>query len=136
MRIIFMGPNGLTVAKISMATYDMEEQFIYMSIDDMNLIRTEIRVYNIGSQLANEILNELYNLKSLPSKDSRYNNAYDDIYQHTVNNNDWNFGWVFYDSRFNLKGCEDEELLKFICRIFHPIVRNENGCWKGLLNKF
>ena len=60
MRVIFMGPNGLTVAKISMATYDMEEQFIYMSIDDMNLIRTEIRVYNIGSQLAKEILNELY----------------------------------------------------------------------------
>ncbi len=82
-----------------------------------------------------DFLNELYNLKSLPSKDSRYNNAYDDIYQHTINNNDWNFGWVFYDSRFNLKGCEDEELLKFICRIFHPIVRNENGCWKGLFER-
>ncbi len=60
MRVIFMGPNGLTVAKISMATYDMEDKFIYMAIADSNLIRTEIRIYNIGSQLAKEILNELF----------------------------------------------------------------------------
>lgn len=80
-----------------------------------------------------DFLNELYDLKNLPSKDGRFDNAYDDIYQHTINNDDWKLGWVFYDSRFNLKGCEDEDLLKFICKVFHPSVRSENCCWKGLL---
>lgn len=88
--------------------------------------------YN-GSVSEFDFLSDLYDLKNLPSKDNRYNNAYDDIYQHTINNDDWNHGWVFNDSRFNLKGCEDEELLKFICKVFHPSVRSENGYWKGLL---
>ena len=80
-------------------------------------------------------LGALYQLEKMPSSDHRFNNARDDIYQHTVNNDDWKLGWVFYDSRFNLKECEDEELLKFICRIFHPTVRNENACWKGFLDR-
>lgn len=80
-------------------------------------------------------LSELYQLEKMPSLNHRFNNALDDIYQHTVKNDDWELGWVFYDSRFNLKECEDEELLKFICRIFHPTVRNENACWKGFLDR-
>ncbi len=52
---------------------------------------------------------------------------------HKVNNDDWNYGWVFNDSRFNLKSYEDKESLKFLCRVFHPSVRDEKGCWKGLL---
>ncbi len=80
-----------------------------------------------------DFLSDLYQLDKMPSLDPRFSNAKDDILQHTVNNDDWNLGWVFYDTRFNLKGCEDEELLKFICKVFHPSVRSENGCWKGLL---
>ena len=80
-----------------------------------------------------DFLSDLYQLDKIPSSDRRFSNAKDDILHHTVNNNDWNLGWVFYDSRFNLSGCEDEELLKFICKVFHPSVRSENGCWKNLL---
>jgi hypothetical protein len=70
-----------------------------------------------------EFLSRLFDLKSLPSRDHRYHNAYGDIVQHTINNDDWQSDWIFYDDRFNLLGCEDETLLRFLCETVHPIVR-------------
>jgi hypothetical protein len=89
-----------------------------------------------------EFLSRLFDLKSLPSRDGRFRNAYGDIWQHTVNNNDWQSDWIFYDGRFNLLGCDDEILLKFLCETLHPVVRPEtdeadkllqmyNGCLKN-----
>lgn len=42
-----------------------------------------------GNQAEPDFLARIFDLKSLPSRDYRYTNAYDDIYQHMVNNNDW-----------------------------------------------
>ena len=81
-----------------------------------------------------DFLSDLYQLDKMPSLDHRFTNAKSDILQHTVNNDDYKQGWVFYDARFNLKDCDDEELLKFICKVFHPSVRSENSYWKGLLD--
>lgn len=81
-----------------------------------------------------DFLSDLYQLDKMPSLDHRFSNAKDDILQHIVNNDDYKQGWVFYDARFNLKDCDDEELLKFICKVFHPSVRSENSYWKGLLD--
>lgn len=81
-------------------------------------------------------LSRLYNLASMPSSDSRFKNALGDIRQHTVKNDDWDSGWVFSDSRFNLSAGEDEIFLDFLCEMFNPIVRNENQPWKKFLNKF
>lgn len=39
----------------------------------------------------------------MPSNDSRYANAEEDIIQHTVNNDDWQYCWVFEDKRFPLQ---------------------------------
>ena len=84
-----------------------------------------------------EFLQRLYPLKNMPSNDSRYKDAYGDIYQHTVNNDDWENGWVLYDNRFRLtQGNDDEPLLRFICEMFNPYVRNENTAWGDYLNKF
>lgn len=82
-----------------------------------------------------DFLSNLYDLEQLPSTDNRFRNAKDDIHQHTVNNDDWNFGWVFYDSRFNLKECDDVILLNFLCMVFHPAIRVENGYWKCFLDR-
>jgi len=72
-------------------------------------------------------LNRLYDLETLPSKDYRYETASGDIYQHRINNFDWKDDWIFYDDRFNLLRGSDENFLKFLCEIIHPIVRaNEN----------
>lgn len=74
-----------------------------------------------------DFLNRLYDLKKLPSRDYRYNNAYEDIYKHMVINNDWEFDWVFSDTRFNLMHTEDDEYLKFIAEILHPAVRMDEN---------
>jgi len=74
-----------------------------------------------------DFLNRLYDLKSLPSRDYRYTNAYDDIYKHMVMNNDWETDWVFTDTRFNLMHCNDEDFLKFLAETLHPAVRMDES---------
>jgi len=80
-----------------------------------------------------EFLSRVYDLESLPSHDHRFDNAYSDIWQHTVNNDDWPGDWILYDSRFNLLGCEDESLLRFLCETIHPVVRPDTHEAEGLL---
>ena len=70
-----------------------------------------------------DFLARLYDLQTLPSFDSRYKDAAGDIYQHRVNNFDWDDDWVYDDRRFNLMGGSDEVLLRFLCEIVHPVVR-------------
>jgi len=70
-----------------------------------------------------EFLSRLYDLEKLPSSDSRFKDAAGDIWQHRVNNYDWQDGWVFDDWRFNLRDGDDEILLRFLAEIVHPVVR-------------
>jgi hypothetical protein len=72
-----------------------------------------------------QFLTRLYNLTEMPSTDHRYDNAADDIWKHRVMNNDWANDWVFYDSRFNLINAPDEEFLRFLCEMLHPVVQPE-----------
>lgn len=90
--------------------------------------------YNYFGRLEErEFLQRLYDFTRMPSLDTRYHNAEEDIWQHTVNNDDYPFCWVFEDERFQLKTGSDEIYLKFICEIFHPTVRDEKGYWKEFL---
>lgn len=77
-----------------------------------------------------DFLKRIYDLKSLPSYDSRFSNAEGDTYQYTISNDDYLYGWVFKDECFQLENGDDETYLKFICEIFHPVVRDEKGYWK------
>lgn len=72
-----------------------------------------------------DFLSRLFDLKQLPSRDYRYSNAYDDIYQPMVMNNDWESDWVFTDTRFNLMHTNDESYLNFLEETLHPAVRME-----------
>lgn len=80
-----------------------------------------------------QFLERLYELKNMPSLDSRYSDAEGDIRQHTVNNDDYPFCWVFSDERFQLSNGTDEVYLRLLCEIFHPVVRNEKSYWKEFL---
>lgn len=82
-----------------------------------------------------DFLARLYNLDEMESLDSRYLNARDDIWHHTVNNDDYPFCWVFEDERFSLKVGSDEIYLRFMCEIFHPAVRIEQGDWREFLSE-
>lgn len=70
-----------------------------------------------------DFLSRLYDLEDLPSTDSRYKTASGDIYQHRVNNWDWENDWVFTDKRFSLLTCSDENFLAFLAETIHPVVR-------------
>lgn len=83
-----------------------------------------------------EFLNRLYPLKKMHSTDSRYNNAEEDIYIHTITNPyDYPDDWLFTDDRFSIFNGSDEELLTFICEIFHPEVRDDSKNWKIIFDK-
>jgi len=83
-----------------------------------------------------DFLNRLYNLSELPSYDSRYKTAAQDIWQHTINNDDWGDFWFLDDSRFQLTEGEDSYLLDFLSEMFHPVVRNEEQPWYEFLVLF
>lgn len=72
-----------------------------------------------------DFLARLFDLKSLPSTDGRFKDAYGDIWQHRINNFDWDDYWVFNDTRFNLLHGEDEMFLRFLCETLHPVVRTD-----------
>ena len=72
-----------------------------------------------------EFLSRLYDLSKMLSTDSRFKDANGDIWQHRVNNYDWDDNWVFSDDRFNLMHCDDATFLQFLCEMLHPIVRSD-----------
>lgn len=92
-----------------------------------------------GSLEEPQFLSRMYDLKYLPSNDRRFPDAAGDIWQHRINNNDWEAHWVFYDSRFELMNGDDEVLLKFLAETVHPIVRpdvTESQKLVQLFNKY
>lgn len=84
-----------------------------------------------------DFLARIYDLDNMPSTDHRFSNASGDIWQHTVNNDDWDAYWYFSDSRFQLSnGNDDKYILRFICEMLHPAVRDEKSSWRIYLEKF
>lgn len=81
-----------------------------------------------------DFLKRLYNLADWESQDSRVDNAEEEITMHTYNG-DYPDDWIFEDERFQLFDGEDNILLNFICEVFHPEVRDENGAWERYLEK-
>ena len=79
-------------------------------------------------------LARLYELDALPSTDHRYKDAFGDIYQHRINNHDWEHDWVFTDPRFNLS--DDQALLRFLAETLHPMVRPDQGDVAELLEMY
>ena len=76
-----------------------------------------------GGQNHASLLMRIYDLKSMSSTDHRYGNAHDDIWQHTVNNDDWENDWVYTDRRFQLLDGTDQIFLSFLQLVLSPKVR-------------
>lgn len=60
-------------------------------------------------------LNEIWDLKSMPSEDDRFNDAERDIIQHTINNHDWDLRELFEK---RLKVLESEEKFRRFLEVF------------------
>jgi len=84
-----------------------------------------------------DFLSRIYDLDQLPSHDGRFENAKEDIRQHTIYNpGDWNPNWIFDDERFNLLHCPENEFLRFLCEMIHPKVRPDTKEAQSLLKMF
>ncbi|MFA5835156.1 MAG: abortive infection family protein [Bacteroidota bacterium] len=100
--------------------------------DEMSIAK----LWYYGNKTEPEFLARLFDLKGLPSRDYRYKNAYDDIYQHMVNNADWDDNWIYTDPRINLLRCDDDTYLKFLSATLHPLVRTNQDDVTKLLEIF
>ena len=66
----------------------------------------------------------MLDLKSLPSEDDRFKNAYDDAFQHLVNNYDWEYEYVITE-RFNI--VDDPEIFtSFLNKVINPDIRRND----------
>ncbi len=84
-----------------------------------------------------EFLERIYDLESIKSYDSRFENAAGDIWQHRVNNpEDWSNDWVFDDPRFDLQRGSSDVFLRFLCEIVHPVIRPDRNEALRLVQQF
>jgi hypothetical protein len=99
-----------------------------ISIQTRQRIADQMRLEELnfyGNLNEASFLARLFDLKSMKSNDRRFNNAYEDIHQHRVNNYDWDHDWLYFDPRINLMHIEDETYLRFLSETLHPSVRND-----------
>ncbi|MDW3649473.1 MAG: abortive infection family protein [Bacteroidia bacterium] len=89
-----------------------------------------------GSLEEPEFLSRVFDLRNLPSYDSRYTNMEGDVWQHRINNYDWEEYWVFTDDRLNLMDCDDALFLQFLCEMVHPVVRRDKTEVARLVQSF
>ena len=66
-------------------------------------------------------LNSIWNLSDMQSEDSRYSNAEGDIFQHMINNDDWDFDYLF-EQRLKLYD-DDVIFIKFLETVISPLYR-------------
>src|SRR5258708_36358960 len=63
-------------------------------------------------------------LGSMPSTDNRFKDAEGDIWQHAVNNYDWDESELL-DHRLQISDIPDERFAKFLETCVHPLVTQE-----------
>ena len=72
-----------------------------------------------------EFLEEIWDLREMPSTDSRYDDAYGDIVQHTLRNDDWDIDYLFLE-RLNLLD-DNEKFVLFVEKIISPKYRGDEN---------
>lgn len=81
--------------------------------------------YNIFGKLEiTDFLKSVWDIDNMPSTDRRFKNATDDIWQHMINNYDWDIDYLL-NNYFGLRECEIEILFKFLEELVNPCVRDE-----------
>jgi hypothetical protein len=69
-------------------------------------------------------LKRVWPLDSMPSEDSRFHNAAGDIWQHTVNNNDYDDATLLY-RRLGINEVSDTQFIHFLETCLSPIVARD-----------
>lgn len=68
-----------------------------------------------------QFLKEIWDIRNMPSEDNRFPNAERDIWQHIVNNSDWDLDYLFIE---RLKLYENDDIfIKFVETAISPTFR-------------
>lgn len=91
------------------------------------------RVFDFsGRKTLIEFLKRIYDFDKILSQEKSFE---EELIRHTVRNYDYDYQWVFQDERLQWIDGNDELILKFVCEIFHPMVRNEKCDWQSVLTQ-
>lgn len=82
-----------------------------------------------------KFLKKIWDLSSMPSTDNRFQTAEEDVWQHTVNNNDWETSDLLIEY-LDLLHCEDRIFIKFLETCLDPSVLNNEEQVLEILSKF
>jgi predicted ATPase len=98
-----------------------------LKIDIFDAIKNQQNVFGTDSDPEALIgfIQEVWDLRKMPSEDSRYNTAEEDFFQHTVNNYDWEIDDIFL-SRLKLADETDEVFILFINNILKPKYKSNS----------
>lgn len=116
-------PNRYTAKNITSVTRTSIIKLLDDASDNHGFNNATVFWYS-GELSCIDFLKRLYPLDTLPSSDFRFKNFEGDIIQHTMNNDDWPWNWIFEDARLGLASGEDDCVLRFLCEMFHPEVRD------------
>lgn len=83
-----------------------------------------------------DFLSRIYDLDQLPSFDSRFHTAREDIAQHRFNNDDWENDWIYDDRRFQLLDGPTDTFLQFLCQTVDPLTRRDQTLVKKMISDF
>lgn len=150
LQILEPHPSSISAISIGSMTNNITEitrrsVFDYLidrNMDDINayvlgdslMFQEPERVFNYyGRRTELQFLEKLYDLSA--SDEPWGETLREEIIQHTIRNDDYQYGWVFEDKRFDLLTGDDETFLKFIAQIFHPLFRNEKSDWQSALTE-
>ncbi|TJY42402.1 hypothetical protein E5161_10435 [Cohnella pontilimi] len=71
-----------------------------------------------------DFLKRIWNLDEMPSTDSRFDTATGDIWQHMINNSDWDDVYLF-ERYLELLISTDEIFCRFLEQVVHPLIRDQ-----------
>jgi serine/threonine-protein kinase len=121
--------NSISSNRLTEITRDAIFEFLI----DLYCQESGKKFYYYGRKNELFFLKKLYNLENMPSIDHPFQTLEEDLQQHTINNNDYPYDWAFNNEQLGLKTGNDETLLKFLCEMFHPIIRSDKSDWQNVL---
>lgn len=110
--------------------YSDLESYVYHELPQHQQMERVFAFY--GRKTLIEFLKRIYDFEKIPSQEKTFE---EELIRHTVRNDDYDYQWVFKDERLLWNDGSDELILRFICEMFHPVVRNEKSDWESIFER-
>jgi len=124
--------------------YNVYERGFYLSNIISELTRRNLleellaqKIQVEGRLELTDFLGRIWDLEQRESTDSRFDNALYDIWQHMINNSDWDNEYLYFEY-FDLLSAPESQFLEFLEKVVHPEVRRsktEQEQFLELINK-